>query len=114
MAVKRPGGDEKHALELEFGAIRFLAKSFLVFIAILTIVSLLKDFSEGIQQGMMLMAKRWWALPLLFLCWLPLHLMYDVILLYRRRELEALRSSPGAARRNQRRRSYPNPRIRRL
>jgi hypothetical protein len=92
-------GEEQSPLERPYGAVRFVAKSAVVFGAVLAGLQLTKDFSPIIEAGIKLVHSEPWGLPLLFVSFLPVHLVLEVFLIYRRNEIEALRSSPGQVRR---------------
>lgn len=72
-------GPPNHPLNQPWGHVRFAAKSFLVFVAITTIVLLFKDVSKPIDQARQLVYDRWWALPLLFAGFLPFYLIFEVV-----------------------------------
>lgn len=73
-----------------------MLKSFLVFVTILTIVLAFKDVSKVVDNARLWVYDRWWGAPLMFACFLPLHLVYEVLLLRRGAELDAKRVSKRA------------------
>ncbi len=103
-------GEIKSPLEGPLGHIRFVGKSTAVFIGILVILSLLKDFSKPIDDARQMLHAEWWGLPLLFAAWLPLHLFYEVVLILHRHEIEARRKPQNRA--SKRRFARPPPKRR--
>lgn len=85
-------GEKISPLEERYGHFRFLLKSLATFIAFLTVCTLLKDFWKPIDQVRQLCYDNWWFLPLLFVGFLPIHLIYEVLLVAQQRKLDAKRT----------------------
>lgn len=86
--------EKQSPLEQPFGQIRFVVKSAVVFLGILGLAALLKDFSKPIDEARLLIFSVRWGLPLLFMAFLPLHLVYELIWISHRNRMEKLRK-PG-------------------
>lgn len=90
---------DKHLIEEPFGQIRFILKSLLIFVAILGGLDVLSSYSDKLKFWQDDIRKNPYALPLVFVLFLAVHLIYEVILRTMRRQLEALRSNPVEPRR---------------
>lgn len=87
-------GPPDHPLSRPWGHVRFIAKAFVVFVAIMTVVLLFKDISKPIDDARAAIYSRWWGAPLLFLVFLPFYLIYEVVRFQLWREIEKRQPDP--------------------
>jgi hypothetical protein len=90
---------DKHLIEEPFGQVRFILKSLLIFVAILGGLDVLSSYSDKLKFWQDDIRKNTYALPFVFVLFLAVHLVYEVVLRTMRRKLEALRSDPVEPRR---------------
>lgn len=102
---------ERHGIEVSYGS--FFLKYTAIFIAILTIATLAKDFSQPVDQARARMFAVWWGLPLLYVAGVPLYLIVEIYWIIKRDRIESTRSSPAKGRTRHRPPRKPSKRTRR-
>jgi uncharacterized membrane protein (DUF485 family) len=91
--------DNEHPLLEPFGHVRFVGKSFVVFLGVLAVFELLASFSPAALAARNFIASDWIALPALFALFLALHILYEIIVRDHGLSMERLRSDPKEPRR---------------